>query len=196
VAKSITKGVTSPTGNTSTTQLCINFSTFKSLTVGIGYVGDITWQHSIDNINWTTIDGAASASYIVDVASIGANYYRAKFSVAPCTPDAYSAAVVLYYKSCVARMGDAVINEEMHAEPVFSVVAYPNPSSNVFNIEVESSAKGAITRIQVYDITGRLIESRQEQSNSIALGRNYPSGVYNVIVNQGTKVKTLRMIKK
>ena len=196
IARSITKSTTTPTGNTSISPLCIDFRTSKTLTIGLGYSGNITWQHSIDNINWTTIDGAASASYIVDEASIGANYYRAKFSVAPCTPDAYSAAVLLYYKSCVARMGDAVINEEMHAEPGFSVVAYPNPSSNVFNLEVESSAKGAITGIQVYDMTGRLIEIRQEKSNSVEVGRNYPSGIYNVLVTQDANTKNLRVIKK
>jgi hypothetical protein len=176
----------------------MDFRTSKTLTIGLGYSGNITWQHSIDNINWTTINGADSASYIVDEASIGANYYRAKFSVAPCTPDAYSAAVVLYYKSCGARIGDSGIDDgtEVSTNSGFSVIAYPNPSSNVFTLEVQSSAKGATTGVQVYDMTGRLIEQRQVNSNTVEVGSNYPSGTYNVIVTQNANSKTVRVIRK
>ena len=198
VAKSITKSVTSPSGNSSTTQLCSNFSTAKSLTIGAGYVGDITWQHSIDNINWTTIENATSAIYVVNQASIGVNYYRAKFSVATCSPDVYSAAVVLYYKSCSFRYSDLGVEGlgEVLKNSEFSVVTYPNPSSHVFTIEVESPSKEFTTGVQVFDMKGHLIENREVNSNSIEVGSNYPSGVYNVIVNHGTKVKTLRLIKK
>jgi hypothetical protein len=77
----------------------------------------------------------------------------------------------------------------------FNVTAYPNPSSDVFNIDVQSSDKGA-TGIQVYDMAGRLIESRQAKSNSVEVGKNYASGIYNVKVNKGAQVKTLRVIKK
>ena len=197
IAKSITKNVTSPSGNTSTTQLCNNFSTPKLLTVGTGYVGDITWQHSVNNTNWTTIENATSDVFTVNMASIGVNYYRAKFSVAPCTPEVYSAAVLVYYKSCGARMGGAVINEDMNAEPVFSVVAYPNPSSSLFTLEVLSSNKGKSTELKVFDMIGRLIEQRQiQQADPIEVGADYPSGVYNIIVTQDSQVKSLRVIKR
>jgi outer membrane protein assembly factor BamB len=77
----------------------------------------------------------------------------------------------------------------------FNVIAYPNPSSDVFTLDVQSSDKGA-TGIQVYDMAGRLIESRQAKSNSVEVGKNYASGIYNVKVNKGAQVKTLRVIKK
>ena len=77
----------------------------------------------------------------------------------------------------------------------FVVVAYPNPSSDAFNIAIQSSSKG-VTNVQVYDISGRRIENRQVKSTSVEIGKNYASGVYNVIVNQGTKVKTLRLVKQ
>jgi hypothetical protein len=41
-----------------------------------------------------------------------------------------------------------------------------------------------------------LIESRKAKSNSVEVGRNYASGVYNVKVNKGGQVKTLRVIKR
>ena len=76
----------------------------------------------------------------------------------------------------------------------FNVIAYPNPSSDVFTLDVQSSSKGA-TGVQVYDMAGRLIENLQVNSDSVEVGRNYESGIYNVIVNKGANVKTLRVIK-
>jgi uncharacterized lipoprotein YddW (UPF0748 family) len=78
----------------------------------------------------------------------------------------------------------------------FYVIVYPNPSSDVFTLEVQSFEKGnAAIGVQVYDMTGRLIKQCQVKSNTIKLGENYPPGVYNVIVNQGEKTKTFRLIK-
>jgi hypothetical protein len=91
--------------------------------------------------------------------------------------------------------GGCRLAPEASATDEFSVIAYPNPSSSEFTIDVQSSSKGT-TGVQVYDMAGRLIENRQAKSNSVEVGRNYASGIYNVIVNKGAKVKTLRVIKK
>ena len=77
----------------------------------------------------------------------------------------------------------------------FSVIVYPNPSSDVFNIDVQLSGKG-VTEVQVYDMAGRLIENRQVNSNSFEICRNYASGIYNVIVTQDANLKSLRVMKK
>jgi len=78
----------------------------------------------------------------------------------------------------------------------FDVIVYPNPSSDVFTLEVQSFGKGnAAIGVHVYDMTGRLIKQRQVKSNTIKFGENYPPGVYNVIVNQGENTKTFRLIK-
>lgn len=100
-------------------------------------------------------------------------------------------------KDFVIKLGTAcapgrMISEEIVADE-FNVIAYPNPSATEFTIE--SSSKGA-TNVQVYDLMGRLIENAQTTSNSVQVGRNYASGVYNVIVSQGANVKTLKVIKK
>ena len=98
---------------------------------------------------------------------------------------------MVYSTTCptVRNISDAPVADD------FSVIAYPNPSSDVFTLDVQSSSKGA-TGVQVYDLAGRLIENRQVNSNSVEVGRNYASGVYNVIVNKGAQVKTLRVIKR
>jgi hypothetical protein len=85
------------------------------------------------------------------------------------------------------RLANASANDE------FNVIAYPNPSSDIFTID--ASGKGA-TSVEVYDMQGRLIENRKANSNSVQIGARLSSGVYNVIVSQGTKVKTLKVIKK
>ena len=50
-----------------------------------------------------------------------------------------------------------------------------------------------------HDTLGTVVEQRQDNVNeleTIAIGRNYPSGVYNVIVTQDQETKTLRVVKR
>ena len=77
----------------------------------------------------------------------------------------------------------------------FNVVAYPNPSSDLFTLDVQSSSKVA-TGVQVYDVLGRLIEQCQVQSGTTPIGAAYPSGTYTLKVSQGEILKTLRVIKQ
>jgi hypothetical protein len=88
-----------------------------------------------------------------------------------------------------------VVREENASANAFSVNAYPNPSSDVFNVSVISSSKET-TNVKVYDMTGRLIENRQENAKSLQVGSRYAAGAYNVIVKQGANTKTVRVIKK
>jgi hypothetical protein len=77
----------------------------------------------------------------------------------------------------------------------FKVIAYPNPSTGVFNLAIESS-KASATTIQVYDMQGRMIESKQVNTNAVEIGGNYTSGIYNVILENAGQAKTIRLIKK
>jgi hypothetical protein len=77
----------------------------------------------------------------------------------------------------------------------FKVRAYPNPSSTVFNLAIESASKAATT-IQVYNMQGRMIENKQVNTNEVELGSNYTSGMYNVILENAGQTKTVRLIKK
>jgi hypothetical protein len=74
----------------------------------------------------------------------------------------------------------------------FNVTAYPNPATEGFRVK---SSNGKSFGVQVYDMLGRSIEQRQMSSDA-QIGSNYAKGIYNVIVNQGANVKTLRVIKK
>jgi hypothetical protein len=46
---------------------------------------------------------------------------------------------------------------------------------------------------------GKLVDNRILQTTEVEgfeVGASYPSGVYNVIINQGENIKTLRVIKR
>lgn len=80
----------------------------------------------------------------------------------------------------------------------FNAVAMPNPFTTDFSIGVTTSSNENV-QLKVYDMIGKLLEVREvkrEDLNATNLGTQYPSGVYNVIVNQQGSVRTLRVIKR
>jgi hypothetical protein len=81
---------------------------------------------------------------------------------------------------------------------LLNAIAYPNPFRDSFNLEIKPIAATPI-QIVVYDMTGRLLESKSltvDQANSTPIGSNYPSGVYQVVVSQESQVQTVRVIKQ
>lgn len=81
---------------------------------------------------------------------------------------------------------------------IFEIKSIPNPFSNNFQISINSSSED-IVEMKVYDMFGRTIASYRDsigQIENIALGENYPSGVYNLVIIQGESTKTLKVIKR
>ena len=80
----------------------------------------------------------------------------------------------------------------------FKVTGSPNPYTNTFKLDINTQSSAAVN-VMVYDMIGKLIEVRNSgisELSTMEIGDRYATGVYNVIVTQGTEVKTLRMIKK
>jgi Secretion system C-terminal sorting domain len=77
-----------------------------------------------------------------------------------------------------------------------NVIVYPNPSTINFAITVKvNSAKEKIT-MQVVDIYGRIIETRNVNANSpIRFGDHYNPGTYFVRIMQGKEHKEIKLIK-
>ena len=78
------------------------------------------------------------------------------------------------------------------------IKVYPNPSSNTFNLGWDTSNIENIG-VSVYDMLGRLVEQRNVNPNEVSeiqIGDRYTTGIYNVIVTQGTEVKTQRVVKR
>lgn len=188
VSKGITANVTSPAG-AAATPLCTS-STSKVLSVTAGYVGNIQWQSSTTSTTagFTDISGATATTYTISGASVGANYFRAKFTNS-CGVEVFSPALTVYYKDCTPPA---------KTEAPFGVVVYPNPSSENFNFNLSTSSEDKVS-VVVYDMTGKLVDSREvapTEVSELQLGDRYPSGVYNMIVTQGDNTKTLRVIKR
>jgi hypothetical protein len=80
----------------------------------------------------------------------------------------------------------------------FTVIGYPNPYTNTFQLNITTQSS-AVLNVMVYDMIGKLIEVRNSgvaELGTMEIGDRYATGVYNVIVTQGTETKTIRMIKK
>jgi hypothetical protein len=80
----------------------------------------------------------------------------------------------------------------------FEAIASPNPFANNFHLNVTAASDEDIV-LKVYDMTGRLLENgpvKGREFDSLEIGQQYPSGVYNVLVSQGAELKVLRVVKQ
>lgn len=80
----------------------------------------------------------------------------------------------------------------------FKAIAYPNPFAADFKLHIVSDDESAI-QIRVYDIMGKQIINKIVELTaieSLPIGTDYSSGVYNVVVSQGENSQTLRIIKR
>ena len=87
--------------------------------------------------------------------------------------------------------------EEAVSESLKAAV-YPNPTTASFGIDLTTPSQEKV-EVKVYDMIGNLLESRNfsiEEMEMQQFGDHYPSGVYRIIVTQGSLVKTLLQIKR
>ena len=125
--------------------------------------------------------GAANTVYTVRVAALYNGVYQPFGSL--CT---------------VTTSVGAVREMDTNTTSIFKVNAFPNPFTDNFKLDIETTSVNVLDA-KVYDMMGRVIESLRINSsdlNSLEIGANYSSGVYNIIVTQDENVKTLRVIKK
>lgn len=83
-------------------------------------------------------------------------------------------------------------------ESYTSVEVFPNPSDNIFNIEIEGFGKSV--DISVYDATGRQITSESLSSNDYLIKtqvnlEGMESGIYFVKIGNGEKQQIKRLMK-
>jgi len=73
----------------------------------------------------------------------------------------------------------------------------PNPTSTHFRISVESNDRTKVVQLKVYDLKGRLIETRTNVAINtvVPIGANYRAGIYLVEVWQGSTRRQLKLVK-
>jgi hypothetical protein len=158
---------------------------FNITNSSLGY--SYTFDTMLRNFQLNTIPGlSGDATYTVKVAvQIGGAFGPYGKPCTITTPPALNAKAVI-----------AVVPVEQST--IFEAMALPNPFADNFKLNVTTSSEATI-QVKVYDMLGKLVESRAVNASDVQtleVGANYPSGVYNVIVAQDDNTKTLRVIKR
>ncbi len=76
----------------------------------------------------------------------------------------------------------------------FFVYAYPNPFSNGFSLEIISPSDETV-HVNVYDLTGRIVEAYHDASKQNVFGEKLGFGIYFAEIIQGEKHEMLRIVK-
>jgi hypothetical protein len=103
-----------------------------------------------------------------------------------------------YGTACTIKTGSARLNESVETQLAFAARVFPNPFESNFGLSIDTSSLDDIS-VQVFDMLGKQVDARTvstQEIGSVTLGDNYPSGVYQIIVTQGTETKVLRAIKR
>jgi len=72
-----------------------------------------------------------------------------------------------------------------------NISIYPNPTNNLIKIEIENHNVGF--EAELYDFTGKLLETTNSTSLSLA---DYPTGIYLLKVAYGDRVEQVKVIKE
>jgi hypothetical protein len=130
---------------------------------------------------------AGAGSYSYEVTDARGCKASIAFVVAPA-----SAARIATATTSTSNLS---MGASMLSSSELSVITYPNPSSNVFNVKVSGgTAEKVSIRVMGYD--GKQLYQTVGLSNqTYTFGSNFIAGMYIVEVKQGTNVKMFKMIK-
>lgn len=119
----------------------------------------------------------------------------------PTTPVGTNSTVVISGVTSSLTSANTGQKEEMEikAREVsngLDVIAFPNPSANNFTIDVKANSITEKITMQVIDMHGRIIETRNVNGNSlIRFGERYNPGTYFVRIIQGKEHKEIKLVK-
>ena len=90
----------------------------------------------------------------------------------------------------------AVAATQKAGASLFTIKVSPNPSTNNFLIEIQSSLKDEPVEIVVTDISGRKVYQKSGAlPGQYRFGDLFTAGVYFITVTQGQNIQTLKVIK-
>ena len=78
----------------------------------------------------------------------------------------------------------------------FSVKVLSNPSTNYFELQINSNASNSI-QLKVYDMQGRIVETKSSlhSNQTLRIGMGYSPGIYLAQISQGAQIQTVRLVK-
>lgn len=159
----------------------------------------------------TVKDGALDGSGVDKIRmkifnrSTGQVYYDNQ----PGASDADDPATGVGGNSVVVIQGSAVTNatavtgkeamevDEKASADKFQLLAYPNPTNHAFSVQVKTGDFLTKLQMQVYDMSGKLIEKRDNLTpgSLIKFGEKYKPGTYYVRVMQGKQHEEVKVVK-
>jgi len=95
------------------------------------------------------------------------------------------------------RSSQKGVNATGNVAPSSTFTVYPNPFGSTFSVRSTNLINPI--NMSIYDVLGRSVETRTitpDEFNSPLFGRDYSTGMYNIILNQATEQRTLRIIKE
>lgn len=177
---------------------------FYQLAAGNNYSLEITDGSSYDNAlayvspfpsPFPVSNGAVTILGGIDNGSIDTFSYNYFFDwdVTEVCSSARVAVVATVLSAEDCNLGTAT------SELLANITAYPNPYEQTFRLNIQSNNTSNID-VKVVDMIGRVIDSFIDvpfnKIFNLEIGAKYPSGVYNVLVMQDGKTKTLQVIKE
>jgi len=157
--------------------------------IGTATLAPIVLKWYKDGVEMTSTTNQGTTNQTIAITQSGSYTVRAFYGTSQCPgPQMSSPRVITGTSPGISRT----------VSVPFDVKVYPNPYTVTFNLSLTTASEDKVSLV-VYDMTGRLIERREVRPSDMVeqqIGDRYPSGVYNVVVNQGEEVKTLRVIKR
>ena len=97
----------------------------------------------------------------------------------------------------MANKPEAEIKHELPITEL-SLLAYPNPSQNQFNLQIHTGKPNVPINLRILDQFGRTIEVKKGLSagQTIQLGAGYKVGMYFVELIQGEERRQVKLIKQ
>lgn len=133
--------------------------------------------------------GSGRIYYINIVSYDTANNYSFKVVTVQVPHDKGSTTVISYPKNASEIAGDL-------SENTLVTKVWPNPSTNAFNLEVQSTSNENVG-FSIFDFNGNMILNLNASTKqATAFGKDLNPGIYLVQVRQGNHFNTLKIVKQ
>jgi hypothetical protein len=193
--------VTTPGATTKVqaTQCGKTLATLSTAIVANSITGATNYRFKV--VNGTTTRYAETVSRWFYLKSlIGGGLYSTAYTISVAVK--YNGVWGEYGDACIVTTPSAPLTRPVDLETendlsTFSVTGHPNPYTNTFQLDITTQSSATVD-VKVYDMIGKLIEVRNSgvaELGTMEIGDCYATGVYNVIVTQGTETRTVRMVK-
>jgi hypothetical protein len=105
--------------------------------------------------------------------------------------------IVIHKNNAKKNQMVATSRATLPAAPVFTLRAYPNPTTSQFTVQINSSNSADKVQLRVMDMSGRVVElfNNLSANQSLQLGSRYRPGLYILEMIQGGQKQQLKLMK-